>query len=137
MCNLPPTTHQAALDQRPPIPMQLFQAFLMATILYVAALNAKTPSGQYESEYEEPNSTESSLDHNPAAKGFDLKNVEFSTSNQEENVNDTSSNYTLLVAGGGACACFGLFGVLYMKRRKQNDKLPGEIFTIDDKNSVL
>ena len=72
--------------------------------------------------------------------GFDVHSVNYSTGEEQNEVEEkkkSSSSTIPIVAGVGACACIGLLGAVYMKRRKDNDKLAGEIFTIDDKNSVL
>uniref|UniRef100_A0AAV1UFC2 Uncharacterized protein n=1 Tax=Peronospora matthiolae TaxID=2874970 RepID=A0AAV1UFC2_9STRA len=72
--------------------------------------------------------------------GFDVHNIKYSSSEDQsefEEKKQSSSSTIPIVAGVGACACIGLLGAVYMKRRKDNDKLAGEIFTIDDKNSVL
>ncbi|KAI9913228.1 hypothetical protein PsorP6_006220 [Peronosclerospora sorghi] len=81
-----------------------------------------------------------SLEAEALEKGFDVRKVNFASSDPAEEKGEEKSEPTSvvpIVAAVGACACIGLFGAIYMKRRKTDDKLPGEIFTIDDKNSVL
>ncbi|CEG36009.1 uncharacterized protein PHALS_00331 [Plasmopara halstedii] len=117
--------------------MQLIQAFLMVTILCVATINAENP--EFQNDIRQPsNDTDTNTGKDSVAKGFDVNKVEFSVSDpSEEGGENVSKDHTPLIAAVGACACVGVLGAVYMKRRKQNEKLPGEIFTIDDKNSVL
>ncbi|TDH72422.1 hypothetical protein CCR75_003177 [Bremia lactucae] len=74
-------------------------------------------------------------------KGFEVAQVNFATSDTSEEIGENKtpgSNTVLIVAAVGACACVGVLGVVLMKRRKGSEKkLSGDIFTIDDKNSVL
>ncbi|CAI5739749.1 unnamed protein product [Hyaloperonospora brassicae] len=87
-----------------------------------------------------PEATDDRAPKPPAVeKGFSVQEVKFASGDpvDESEEKQSSSGTIPIVAGVGACACIALLGAVYMKRRKDDDKLPGEIFTIDDKNSVL
>ncbi|KAK1932260.1 hypothetical protein P3T76_012254 [Phytophthora citrophthora] len=129
--------------------MQLSKVLFIAAALCVAAVSAGN-AHQHEQEQEEQNgnqeqvesasdSTSGSGTPSPVQKGFDVQQVKFSSSDpNEEKGENAESSSTPLFAGLGAAACVGVVAtVYYVKRRNEEDKLPGEIFTIDDKNSVL
>ncbi|EEY56321.1 uncharacterized protein PITG_09831 [Phytophthora infestans T30-4] len=130
--------------------MQLVKTLFVAAALCVAMVNAGNAHQQeQEQEQEEQNGHQYGVDSDsdsksgsstpsPVQKGFDVHQVKFTTGDpEEEKGEESSTDYTLLYVSLGACACIGVLGAVYMKRRKEDDKLPGEIFTIDDKNSVL
>ncbi|ETK89132.1 hypothetical protein F441_06842 [Phytophthora nicotianae CJ01A1] len=128
--------------------MQLLKTLFIAAALCVATANAGN-AHQQEQEQEEQNGHQYQVDSDsdsksgsstpsPVQKGFDVHQVKFTTSDPEqEDDEESSTDYTGLYVALCACGCIGVLAVAYLKRRKEDDKLPGEIFTIDDKNSVL
>ncbi|KAG3191486.1 hypothetical protein PC128_g10908 [Phytophthora cactorum] len=125
--------------------MQLVKGLFIAAVLCMASVSAGNAHQQQEQEQKEQNGNQYDVDSgsgsstpSPVQKGFDVHQVKFTTGDpNEEKGEESSTNYTLLYVSLGACACIGVLGAVYLKRRKDDDKLPGEIFTIDDKNSVL
>ncbi|GMF48590.1 unnamed protein product [Phytophthora fragariaefolia] len=131
--------------------MQLIKGLFIAAVLCVAAVNAGNPHQQEQQEQQEQNgnpyqvaskSASSGKDdsEDTVQKGFNVHQVNFAASDpmeEEGEEKESVSNAFLPFAAVGACACIGVLGAVYIKRRKEDDKLPGEIFTIDDKNSVL
>ncbi|KAG7377595.1 hypothetical protein PHYPSEUDO_011411 [Phytophthora pseudosyringae] len=124
--------------------MQLVKGLFIAAALCVALVSA----GNAQQEQEEQNGNQYQVESDSKSgsgtsspgvqKGFDVHQVKFTSSDpEEEKGEESSSSYVPLVAAVGACACIGVLGAVYLKRRNDDDKLPGEIFTIDDKNSVL
>ncbi|CAH0491806.1 hypothetical protein KXD40_008399 [Peronospora effusa] len=111
--------------------MQLMKGLFIAAVICVAgAVSAK----QQETD-NHPDSTR------PVTNGFGMQ-VGFASNDDPDEVDEENSaqktNYTVFVVGGVAgCVCIGIIGAVYMKRRKDKGKLQGDIFTIDDKNSVL
>ncbi|KAF1771904.1 hypothetical protein GQ600_20574 [Phytophthora cactorum] len=99
--------------------MQLVKGLFIAAVLCMASVSAGNAHQQQEQEQKSRTATSTT-----------------STAAREKG-EESSTNYTLLYVSLGACACIGVLGAVYLKRRKDDDKLPGEIFTIDDKNSVL
>ncbi|KAG6620917.1 uncharacterized protein IUM83_11668 [Phytophthora cinnamomi] len=127
--------------------MQLIKGLFIAAVLCMATVSA----GNYEQQHDEKGQYEIDSgssdkggkgdkgDSNDAVqKGFNVQQVNFADSDPaEEKGEEKKSSAVPLIAAVGACACIGVLGAVYLKRRKDDDKLPGEIFTIDDKNSVL
>ncbi|POM61680.1 hypothetical protein PHPALM_29271 [Phytophthora palmivora] len=126
--------------------MQLIKGLFIAAVLCVASVSAGNPEHQ-QKQWVDPyppeadDSKSSSGTPAPVEKGFNVHQVNFAASNPEEEggeeKKDSTSSTTWIAGTLGACACVGVLATVYMKRRNDDDKLPGEIFTIDDKNSVL
>ncbi|KAH7487954.1 hypothetical protein PRIC1_007937 [Phytophthora ramorum] len=123
--------------------MQLVKGLFIAAVLCVAQVSAGSSEQQQKPEVES-NSASSASDSSESApsqvqKGFDVHQVKFTSSDPKEEGGEEEEKTSMvpLMAAIGACACIGVLGAVYMKRRNEEEKLPGEIFTIDDKNSVL
>ncbi|KAL4155490.1 hypothetical protein PRNP1_007600 [Phytophthora ramorum] len=117
--------------------MQLVKGLFIAAVLCVAQVSSEQP------EVESTSASGASDNSEPAPsqvhKGFDVHQVKFTSSDPKEEGGEEEEKTSMvpLMAAIGACACIGVLGAVYMKRRNEEEKLPGEIFTIDDKNSVL
>ncbi|RLN56658.1 hypothetical protein BBJ29_001045 [Phytophthora kernoviae] len=118
--------------------MQLIKGLFIAAALCVAHANAtvveKNGMNQHVPDEAAPTPTPE-----PIEKGYSLQEVNFASGDVKENgEDDDESSSTLPIIGAvGACAVVGVLAAVYVKRRNEEEKLPGEIFTIDDKNSVL
>ncbi|EGZ21916.1 hypothetical protein PHYSODRAFT_251338 [Phytophthora sojae] len=126
--------------------MQLLKGLFVAAVLCMATVSAGNQQQHQQeqnngNQYQvESDSGSSESDDGATQQGFNVHHVNFAASNPEEEKGEekeSSSSAVPLIAAVGACACIGVLGAVYLKRRKDDDKLPGEIFTIDDKNSVL
>ncbi|CAI5744425.1 unnamed protein product [Peronospora destructor] len=106
--------------------MQLIKGLFIAAVICVASVSAE----------------QQEIDSHPNPNGFSIRQVGFASNSPAEEVGEVPSaektDYTMfIVAGVAGCVCIGILGSVYLKRRKNSDKLQGDIFTIDDKNSVL
>ncbi|CAH0516618.1 unnamed protein product [Peronospora belbahrii] len=91
--------------------MQFIKGCIIAAVLFVSSVSAR-------------NLQDADFENTPLGEeGFSVDQVNFAANDPKEE--------------DCACACIGVLGAVYMKRRKEEEKMPGEIFTIDDKNSVL
>ncbi|KAE8909022.1 hypothetical protein PF005_g12055 [Phytophthora fragariae] len=131
--------------------MQLLKGLFVAAVLCMATVSAGNHQQQQE-EQEQNNgkqygvksdsrsSSKGDSNDDTVQQGFNVHHVNFAASDPNEEKGEekeSSSSAVPLIAAVGACACIGVLGTVYLKRRQEDDKLPGEIFTIDDKNSVL
>ncbi|KAG7396362.1 hypothetical protein PHYBOEH_002445 [Phytophthora boehmeriae] len=109
--------------------MQLIKGIFIAAVLCVAGANATIV---------EKNEVDEATPK-PAEKGYSLQEVNFASGDiKEDGEDEQEESSTLPIIGAvGACAVVGVLAAVYVKRRSEEEKLPGEIFTIDDKNSVL
>ncbi|GMF65316.1 unnamed protein product [Phytophthora lilii] len=129
--------------------MQLVKGIFIAAMLCVATVSAgtadweqqKEPKGwQHDADDDTDSNSGSTNTPPPVEQGFNVQQVKFSASDpakEKGEEKESSSSAVPLIAAVGACACIGVLGAVYLKRRNEEEKLPGEIFTIDDKNSVL
>ncbi|CAI5727544.1 unnamed protein product [Peronospora destructor] len=106
--------------------MQLIKGLFIAAVICVALVSAE----------------QQEIDNNLNPNGFGIRQVGFASNYPAGEVDEVPSaektNYTIfIVAGMAGCVCIGILGAVYLKRRKDNGKLQADIFTIDDKNSVL
>ncbi|OWZ21173.1 hypothetical protein PHMEG_0004311 [Phytophthora megakarya] len=127
--------------------MQLIKGLFIAAVVCVASVSAQHkqwvdpyPPGADSDDSGSTTPTPTPTP-GPVEKGFNVHQVNFASSDpkqEKDEEKESSGNSTVYVVGAlGACACVGVMAAVYMKRRNDEDKLPGEIFTIDDKNSVL
>ncbi|KAF4319959.1 hypothetical protein BBO99_00004431 [Phytophthora kernoviae] len=114
--------------------MQLIKGLFIAAALCVAHANATVVEKNGMNQHVPDEATPE-----PVEKGYSLQEVNFASGDVKENGEDDeeSSSALPIIGAVGACAVVGVLAAVYVKRRNEEEKLPGEIFTIDDKNSVL
>ena len=111
--------------------MQLIKGLFIAAVICAASVSAEQQETDKLSK-SDPSTT----------NGFGMRQVGFASNDlaeeaDEEDPAEKTDHTVFIVAAVAGCVCIGIIGAVFLKRRKDNNKLQGDIFTIDDKNSVL